>query len=59
MRLTALSAGGSEDQGDLYLRPRTDMVGLMDFKAFDELIEIGRRDTDPEIGKWIGTDIRF
>ena len=46
--------GGSDDQGDLYLRPRTDAVGLMDFKAFDELIEIGFRDADPEIAKWIG-----
>jgi predicted acylesterase/phospholipase RssA/CRP-like cAMP-binding protein len=59
MRLTELGAGGSEDQGDLYLRPRTDMVGLMDFKAFDELIEIGRRDAEPEIGKWIGSVTRF
>ena len=54
MRLTELGAGGGDDQGDLYLRPRTDAVGLMDFKAFDELIEIGFRDADPEIAKWIG-----
>ena len=54
MRLTELGAGASSDRGDLYLRPGTDTVGLMDFKAFDELMEIGRRDADPEIAKWVG-----
>ena len=57
MRLTELGAGGSDDHGDLYLRPRTDAVSLMDFKAFDELIEIGRRDADPEIAKWMGDGV--
>ena len=59
MRLTELGAGDTADQGDLYLRPRTDAVGLMDFKAFDELIEIGFRDADPEIAKWVGGATRF
>ncbi len=59
MRLTELGAGGSDDHGDLYLRPRTDAVSLMDFKAFDELIEIGFRDADPEIAKWVGSATRF
>ena len=59
MRLTELGAGDTADQGDLYLRPRTDAVGLMDFKAFDELIEIGFRDADPEIAKWVGSATRF
>ena len=45
---------GATDHGDLYLRPRTDTVSLMDFKAFDELIDIGFRDADPEIAKWFG-----
>jgi predicted acylesterase/phospholipase RssA/CRP-like cAMP-binding protein len=59
MRLTELGAGGNDDRGDLYLRPRTDAVSLMDFKAFDELIEIGRRDSDPEIAKWLGAETRY
>jgi hypothetical protein len=59
MRLTELGAGDTADRGDLYLRPRTDAVGLMDFKAFDELIEIGFRDADPEIAKWVGRATRF
>jgi predicted acylesterase/phospholipase RssA/CRP-like cAMP-binding protein len=59
MRLTELGAGAGADQGDLYLRPRTDAVSLMNFKAFDELIEIGFRDADPEITKWFGDGSAF
>jgi predicted acylesterase/phospholipase RssA len=59
MRLTELGAGSIDDQGDLYLRPRTDTVSLMDFKAFDELIDIGFRDADPEVAKWFGDGTRF
>jgi predicted acylesterase/phospholipase RssA len=58
MRLTELGAGGGADHGDLCLRPRTDAVSLMDFKAFDALMEIGRRDADPEIAKWMGDGTR-
>jgi hypothetical protein len=59
MRLTELGAGSIDDQGDLYLRPRTDAVSLMDFKAFDELIDIGFHDAEPEIAKWLGDGERF
>ena len=59
MRLTELGAGGSDDRGDLYLRPHTDAVSLMDFKAFDELIEIGFRDAEPELAAWLAASPRF
>ena len=59
MRLTELGAGSIDDRGDLYLRPRTDTVSLMDFKAFDELIDIGFQDAEPEIAKWLGDGERF
>ena len=59
MRLTELGAGSTDDQGDLYLRPSTDSVSLMDFKAFDELVDIGFHDAEPEIAKWLGDGERF
>jgi NTE family protein len=53
MRLTELGAQAESDRGDCALRPGTGAVSLMDFKAFDKLVEIGYRDAMPEIAKWL------
>jgi predicted acylesterase/phospholipase RssA/CRP-like cAMP-binding protein len=53
MRLTELGAQAEPDRGDCALRPGTGAVSLMDFKAFDQLVEIGYRDSMPEIAKWL------
>lgn len=53
MRLTELGAQAVPDLGDCALRPATGGVSLMDFKAFDQLVEIGYRDAMPAIAKWL------
>lgn len=53
MRLTELGAQAEPDLGDCALRPDTGGVSLMDFKAFDQLTEIGYRDAMPAIAKWL------
>jgi hypothetical protein len=53
MRLTELGSQAETDRGDCALRPGTGAVSLMDFKAFDRLVEIGYRDSTPEIAKWL------
>ncbi|MGZ4712669.1 MAG: patatin-like phospholipase family protein [Acidimicrobiia bacterium] len=58
MRLTELGAQAEPDLGDCPLRPATSGVSLMNFKAFDELVEIGYRDAHPAIAKWLAGDDR-
>ena len=58
VRLTALSANESGDNGDCHLRLGTDAVGMLDFKAFDQLVEIGYRDTSTAIECWLDTSDR-
>jgi predicted acylesterase/phospholipase RssA len=41
MRLTELGAGRAPDRGDLYIRPEVEDVAMLDFKAFDRLLELG------------------
>ena len=42
MRITELGGGGNPaDRGDLYIRPEVDGVGMLDFKAFDRLVQSG------------------
>lgn len=53
MRLTELGSQAETDRGDCALRPGTGAVSLMDFKAFDQLVEIGYRDAMPAIAKWL------
>lgn len=55
VRLTELGSNADEDRGDCYLRPGTDAVSLLDFDAFDELVEIGRRDAAPALAEWLAS----
>lgn len=55
VRLTELGAQSDNDHGDCYLRPGTDAVSLLNFKAFDELIDIGHRDAGPQIEQWLAS----
>jgi NTE family protein len=41
MRITELGGSGKHDLGDLYIRPPVDAIAMLDFGAFDELVEIG------------------
>lgn len=56
MRLTELGTQGGDDEGDCYIRPGVDSVGLLEFSAFDRLIDIGRRDAGPPITAWLEAD---
>lgn len=41
MRITELGGSGAADLGDLYIRPSVDGIAMLDFSAFDRLIELG------------------
>ena len=41
MRITELGGSGATDLGDLYIRPPVDGFAMLDFSAFDRLVELG------------------
>ncbi len=57
MRLTELGSLGDDDDGDCYIRPTLDGVGLLDFDRFDELVEIGYRDATASLASWGDGDV--
>jgi hypothetical protein len=52
MRLTELGGHRAADRGDLYIRPAVEAFGIADFKAFDELLRIGREEGLRALEHW-------
>jgi predicted acylesterase/phospholipase RssA/CRP-like cAMP-binding protein len=53
MRITELGGSGAADLGDLYIRPPVDGVAMLDFSAFDRLIELGYARATVAIEEWL------
>ena len=56
MRITELGGSGGADLGDLYIRPPVDAFAMLDFGAFDELVEIGYATASVAIEAWLGSE---
>jgi predicted acylesterase/phospholipase RssA len=56
MRITELGGGGSADLGDLYIRPPVDGIAMLDFSAFDRLVELGYQAASTAIEAWLASD---
>jgi NTE family protein len=56
MRITELGGSGAADLGDLYIRPPVDGVAMLDFSAFDDLVELGYQSASIAIEEWLGSD---
>lgn len=56
MRTTMLSSIHKMEEmktdADLYLHPEVDQFGLLEFRAIDEIVEIGYQHTKKKIEKW-------
>jgi predicted acylesterase/phospholipase RssA len=52
MRITELGGGGAADLGDLYIRPPVDGIAMLDFSAFDRLVELGYESATKAIDEW-------
>ena len=55
MRLTELGGLQSDDRGDLYIRPPLDQFSIADFKAFDQLVQIGYAEGQRAVGEWLAS----
>lgn len=53
MRLTELGAGRVPDHGDLYVRPDVEGVAMLDFKAFDRLVQLGYEAGCRAVDEWV------
>jgi predicted acylesterase/phospholipase RssA len=60
MRITELG-GRDDDKGDLYIRPDVSGVAMLDFGAFDRLVDAGYEAGTKAAREWIdsGTAPRF
>jgi predicted acylesterase/phospholipase RssA len=56
MRITELGGGGSADVGDLYIRPPVDGIAMLDFSAFDRLVELGYETASKAIAEWLASE---
>ena len=58
MRLTELSSafGSEAELADFVLRPPIQAFGAMDFRAFDRIVEAGRRDTPTRLAEWLASE---
>jgi predicted acylesterase/phospholipase RssA len=58
MRLTELSSafGSEAELADFVLRPPIQAFGAMDFRAFDRIVEAGRRDAPIRLAEWLASD---
>jgi predicted acylesterase/phospholipase RssA/CRP-like cAMP-binding protein len=56
MRITELGGGGSADLGDLYIRPPVDGIAMLDFGAFDRLVDLGYEAATTALEKWLTSD---
>ena len=55
MRLTELGSEQDADHGDLYIRPDIDDFSIADFKAFDQLIELGYEAGKRDVATWLAS----
>lgn len=55
MRITELGGTGAADLGDLYIRPPVDGVAMLDFGAFDRLVELGYSAASTAIEEWLAS----
>jgi hypothetical protein len=56
MRITELGGSGATDLGELYIRPPVDGVAMLDFGAFDRLVELGYVAATTAIEGWLGSE---
>jgi predicted acylesterase/phospholipase RssA/CRP-like cAMP-binding protein len=56
MRITELGGTGAADLGDLYVRPAVDGVPMLDFGAFDRLVELGYAAASERIEEWLASE---
>jgi predicted acylesterase/phospholipase RssA/CRP-like cAMP-binding protein len=56
MRITELGGSGATDLGDLYIRPPVDGIAMLEFSAFDELVELGYAAASTAIEEWLASD---
>jgi NTE family protein len=56
MRITELGGTGAADLGDLYIRPPVDGVAMLDFGAFDRLVELGYRTASERVEEWLASE---
>ena len=56
MRITELGGTGAADLGDLYIRPPVDGIAMLDFGAFDRLVELGYATASAAIEEWLASD---
>ncbi len=56
MRITELGGTGSADLGDLYIRPPVDGIAMLDFGAFDRLVELGYATASERIAEWLASE---
>ncbi len=55
MRITELGGSGATDLGDLYIRPPVDGIAMLEFGAFDELVELGYKAASTAIEEWLNS----
>ena len=53
MRITELGGSGATDLGDLYIRPPVDDIAMLEFSAFDQLVELGYQSATIAIEEWL------
>jgi predicted acylesterase/phospholipase RssA len=56
MRITELGGTGNPDLGDLYIRPPVDGIAMLDFSAFDQLLELGYATASVAIEEWLASE---
>jgi predicted acylesterase/phospholipase RssA/CRP-like cAMP-binding protein len=56
MRITELGGSGAIDRGDLYIRPAVDGIAMLDFGAFDQLVELGYEAASTAIEEWLSSE---
>ena len=56
MRITELGGSHAADRGDVYIRPDVDGIAMLNFRAFDDLVEHGYRAASTAIAKWLSSD---
>jgi predicted acylesterase/phospholipase RssA/CRP-like cAMP-binding protein len=56
MRITELGGTGAADLGELYIRPPVDGVAMLDFGAFDRLVELGYAAASEQIEAWLASE---
>ena len=56
MRITEVGGTGNPDLGDLYIRPPVDGIAMLDFGAFDQLLELGYATASIAIEEWLASE---